>query len=145
MHVTFYLHVNGASIQNIIVSTCNDIFYIQIHHFTQKQCWIKHCITQYEIWNKALNLKGCNQHALVADVAKRLRPSCLMVKSIKNQFFQALYNNLVERFPNTKILRAAQVLDVKLLCRRSTWNKLCLATEELCTLLFSHQMTLLIW
>ena len=45
-------------------------------------------------------------------------------KSTKNQFFQALYNNLVERFPNTEILTAAQVLDVKLLCRRSAWKQL---------------------
>jgi len=39
-------------------------------------------------------------------------------KSTKNQFSQALYmcDNLVERFPNTKILTAAQALDVKLFC-----------------------------
>src|SRR6218665_258182 len=37
-------------------------------------------------------------------------------KSTKNQFFKALYDNLVERFSNTKILTAAQALDVKLVC-----------------------------
>ena len=49
-------------------------------------------------------------------------------KSTKNQFFQALCNNLAERFSNTEILTASQVLDVKLLCRRNAWNERCLAT-----------------
>jgi len=39
-------------------------------------------------------------------------------KSAKNEFFQALYDNLVERFHNTKILAAVQVLDMKLFCAR---------------------------
>src|SRR6218665_1721554 len=47
------------------------------------------------------------------------------VKSIKNQFFQALFTYLVECFSNTEILTAAQVLEVKLFCSRSasaaTW------------------------
>jgi len=33
------------------------------------------------------------------------------LKSTKDEFFQALYDNLVERFPNTEILTAVQVLD----------------------------------
>jgi len=37
-------------------------------------------------------------------------------KSTKNKFFQALYDNLVERFPNTEILAAVQMLDAKLYC-----------------------------
>src|SRR6218665_1341703 len=36
-------------------------------------------------------------------------------KSAKEQFFQALYDNLLERFPKTEILTAAQVLDVNML------------------------------
>jgi len=33
-------------------------------------------------------------------------------KSTKEQFFQALYDNLVESFPKTEIFTAARVLDV---------------------------------
>ena len=33
-------------------------------------------------------------------------------ESTKYQFFKSLYDKLVERFPNTEILPAAQVLDV---------------------------------
>src|SRR6218665_2313234 len=68
-------------------------------------------------------------------------------KSTKNKFVQALYNNLVERFSNTEILTAVQVLDVKLFCRRSPWNELCFSTEKLlnyASCLVSHKTTLLI-
>jgi len=51
---------------------------------------------------------------LVADVAKKL--GSLMVKSTKNQFFKALYNNLVERFPNTEILTNLSIFSFFVQC-----------------------------
>jgi len=55
---------------------------------------------------------------------------------------------LVERFSNSEILTAAQVLDVKVLCGGSAWDELCLATEKFlnyASCLVSHRTTLLIW
>ena len=44
------------------------------------------------------------------------------VKSIKNQFFQALFTYLVECFSNTEILTAAQVLEVKLFLQQECFS-----------------------
>ena len=56
-------------IKKFIVSSGNNLFYIQIHHFTQQTMLNLRWITRYNILNQTLNLSGVvTTTPLVADV-----------------------------------------------------------------------------